>query len=70
MRPPTRAQWVADSELNGGHTTRQVLLYLSDCADYEDEQVQRRALPAGVISPDIDPRARVRGFLRRIRGRE
>ena len=70
--PPSRAWWELDSYLSGGHTVSESIAYLDWCSDWTDEQQTRRrsSLPAGVISPDIDPRERVRGLLRRIRGRE
>jgi hypothetical protein len=69
--PPSRAWWELDSYLYG-HTPAETIAYLDHCDDYADWQSQQRAklLPAGVISPDIDPRERVLGFLRRLRGRE
>jgi hypothetical protein len=54
-----------------GHSPSETIAYLDWVSDWEDvQQTQRRALPAGVVSPDIDPRERLRGFLCRIRGRE
>ena len=66
----SRTAWRIDGEMRGGHSVAETIAWASWTADFEDEQVQRRALPAGVISPDIDPRERVRGFLRRLRGWE
>jgi hypothetical protein len=51
--PSTRAEWLIDAEMRG-HTTAETIRYLSDCADYEDELAQRRALPvflAGACEP-------------------
>jgi hypothetical protein len=68
--PPSATWWTLDS-LQHGHTVAETLAYADWVSDFADEQVQRRTmLPPGVISPDIDPRERVRGFLRRLRGRE
>jgi hypothetical protein len=50
--PPTREQWRLAGEL-GGHSVAESVAYLAACADYEDEQAQRRrALPPGVITFD------------------
>jgi hypothetical protein len=47
----------------------ETVAYLDYCADYEDERSQsrQRALPMGVISPDIEPRwvTRLRGWFGR-----
>ena len=44
--------------------------FVGELMDIADEQAWQQVLPpAGVISPDIDPRERVLGFLRRIFGR-
>jgi hypothetical protein len=44
--------------------------FVGELMDIADEQARQQALPpAGVISPDIDPRERVLAFLRRIFGR-
>jgi len=69
--PPSRLWWELDAYING-HSPSETIAYLEWVSDWEDVQQtqQRRALPAGVVSPDIDPRERLRGFLCRIRGRE
>ena len=73
-RPLTHAEvldsWRIDAELSGGHTVQQMIGFVGELMDIADEQAQQQALPpAGVISPDIDPRERVLAFLRRIFGR-
>jgi len=70
--PPSRTWWELDAYLSGGHTPSEVLWYMSWVDDYHAEQQERRrsSLPAGVISPDIDPRQRVFSLFRRICGRE
>jgi hypothetical protein len=45
-----------DGELNG-HTVAQSIAFVAELQDVADEQQSRqRALPAGVISPDLEPR--------------
>jgi hypothetical protein len=62
--PPSREQWRIDAELHG-HTTEQVIRYLSDCADADDGQARQRALPVGVcLAGDCEPR-----WLTRLRAR-
>jgi hypothetical protein len=53
----SRAAWLIDSELHG-HTTEQVIRYLSDCADADDEQARQYALPVGVClaGDGVEPR--------------
>jgi hypothetical protein len=46
--PMSRIEWLIDAELRG-HTPDETIRYLADCADFEDEQARRRALPANVI---------------------
>jgi hypothetical protein len=65
-RPPSREQWLIDSELHG-HSVEQVIRYLSDCDDYAAEQAERRAAPVGVITFDAEPR--IVTWWRRRRGR-
>jgi hypothetical protein len=43
--PPTREQWLIEAEMRG-HTSGAVIAYLDWCADWEDEQARRRALPS------------------------
>ena len=52
------------SELRGGHSISEALSFLNELEDVEEQ----RALPAGVITFDAEPR--VISFLRRLFGRE
>ena len=66
--PPSRDEWFIDCEMRGGHTPAETIAWASWTADYEDEQVQRRALPAYVILAEAaEPRwvSRLRGLLGR-----
>jgi hypothetical protein len=54
--PPTRDEWLIVCQMRGGHTTAETIAWASWVADYEDEQLQRRALPVGVILADCEPR--------------
>jgi hypothetical protein len=66
--PPSREQWRIDAELNG-HSVDQTLKYLSDCADYADDQRGRyRYLPPGFV-PGDPAEPRWLGRLRRLFGR-
>jgi hypothetical protein len=56
--------WQVDVELTGGHTVAQTLSFINKLQDVEGE---RRQLPMGVISPDLEPRWL--GRLRRWTGR-
>jgi hypothetical protein len=67
--PPTRTAWVLEGELHGGHSVPETLSYLSQVADYEDQQVQRRALPVGVCLAGDGVEPRWLGRLRRLFGR-
>ena len=55
--PPSRSEWALESELRG-HSPSETIVYLADCADFEDaQQERRRALPPGVIlAGDCEPR--------------
>jgi hypothetical protein len=64
--PPDRVAWAIDGELRG-HTIEETLRYLSDCADWHDEIGEQRRAPAGVISPQCEPR--LVSWLRRWTGR-
>jgi hypothetical protein len=65
--PPSRASWAIEGELRR-HTPTEVIAYLSACADYEDAQVRRRAMPADfALATDVEPRAI--SVLRRLFGR-
>jgi hypothetical protein len=65
--PPSRTEWALDAELNGGHSVAETIAWASWVADFEDEQVQRRALPVGFVPAECEPRLVTR--LRRIFGR-
>jgi hypothetical protein len=51
----SRDQWRIDGELHG-HSTGEVLRYLSDCADFEVQQDKRHRAPAGIVTADAEPR--------------
>jgi hypothetical protein len=53
--PPSREAWLIDSELHG-HTTEQVIRYLSDCDDAAEQAQRRHPWPVGVITFDAEPR--------------
>jgi hypothetical protein len=66
--PMSREAWRIEGELVG-HSVDQTLRYLSDCADWQDQQQDRwRTLPPYVILADAaEPRwvSRLRGLLGR-----
>jgi hypothetical protein len=57
--------WRLEGEARG-HSVAETLAYAAWAADYADEQAALRAAPAGVISPDLEPR--IVGRLRRLFG--
>jgi hypothetical protein len=65
--PPSRTEWALEGELRG-HSPAEVIAWASATADWEDEQVQRRELPAYVILADA-AEPRWLGRLRRFTGR-
>jgi hypothetical protein len=65
--PPSRTEWALEGELRG-HTPAETIAWASWTADFEDGQVQRRALPVGVIlAGDCEPRwvTRIRSWFGR-----
>ena len=65
--PPSREWWAVEGELHG-HSVAETIAYLSHCADFEDEQQdRRRLLRPSFVSLDLEPRLVSR--LRRIFGR-
>ena len=65
--PPSAEQWRIDGEMRGGHRPSEVLAWQAAWTAYEDEVVELRALPAGVISVPVD--AGPVAWLRRVLGR-
>jgi hypothetical protein len=55
--PPSRTEWALEGELRG-HSVAETLAWASATADWEDKQVQRRALLAYVILADCEPKWR------------
>jgi hypothetical protein len=55
-RPPSPEQWRIDAELRGGHFPGETITWAGWWMDYADEVGVQRAAPAGVISPQCEPR--------------
>ena len=50
------SSWRVVAELSGGHTVQQTLQFVNALADVEDPR--QRALPAGFVPADSEPRWR------------
>jgi hypothetical protein len=68
-QPPLSPEaWRIDGEMRGGHKPSEVLAWQAAWTEYEDEVVELRALPAGVITVGaVEPRPLA--WLRRVLGR-
>jgi hypothetical protein len=53
------ASWRVDGEIHG-HSPSQVIGFTSAMADLADQEHERRALPAGYMPGDHDPRWRTK----------
>ena len=62
-RPLTHAEaldsWRVHGELAGSHRSSETIAFVSELQDIADERQERyRYLPAGFVSPDLEPKWR------------
>jgi hypothetical protein len=54
MKAPPSPRRVGDRGRMAWHSPTEVIGYFSHCADYEDAQAQRRAMPADFALADVE----------------